>query len=106
MKLSEFKNGDAIDLLADLIDPVTRILGDAEVAKAFNAGHSKLHIAKLCLKKHKDDVIEILALANGETVETFTCTPITIIRDLVILLNDKDLIDFFKEQQALMTTGE
>ena len=105
MKLSEFKNGDAIDLLADMIDPVTRILGDEEVSKAFQAGYSKLHIAKLCLKKHKDDVIEILALANGESKDTYVCTPITIMRDLIQLLNDKDLMDFFSEQQSLMTTG-
>lgn len=105
MRITEFKDGDAIDLLADLIDPIAKILGDEEVKKAFSAGHSKLHIAKLCLKRHKEDILEILAKMNGQTVDEYTCNPVTILRDIVYLLNDQDLIDFFSEQRAQMTIG-
>ena len=38
MKLTEYQNEDAIDLLADLIDPVINIFGDKEVADYYRAG--------------------------------------------------------------------
>lgn len=106
MKISEFKNEDAIDLLADLIDPVSSILGDEEIKKAFQANASKMQIAKMCLKNHKQEALEILAKMDGKEVEEYSCNPITIIKDLIILLNDKELVDFFSEQQAQGTTGE
>lgn len=105
MKISEFKNEDAVDFLVDLIDPITEILSDKEVSEAYKAGNSKLHIAKLCLKKHKKEVIEILAMMDGKPVEEYSCTPITIIKDLIQLFNDKELIDFFSEQHTQMNTG-
>ena len=106
MKISEFKNGDAIDFLVDLIDPITTILSDKEVSDAWSAGNSKLHIAKLCLKKHKEEVIEILAMMDGKPVEEYECTPITIIKDMVQLFSDKELMDFFEQQHAQMNTGK
>ena len=105
MKISQFKNEDAIDLLADLIEPTSYILADPKVQQAIKAGHSKLHIAKLVLKEHKKEVIEILAALDGKTVEEYSCTPVTIIRYLLVLLNDEELVSFFSEQQATMTIG-
>ena len=106
MKITEFKNGDAIDFLVDLIDPITRILTDEEIVNAYKAKNSKLHIAKIALKKHKEDVIEILAMMDGKKVEEYTCTPVTIVKDLIQLFNDKELMDFFSEQHEMMNTGK
>ncbi len=105
MEISQFKNEDAIDLLADLIDPTSKILADPKIAEAVKARYSKLHIAKIALKEHKKEVIEILATLDGKTVEEYSCTPVTIIKDLLVLLNDEELKSFFSEQQAIMTTG-
>ena len=105
MKISEFKNEDAIDLLADLIEPTANILADNEIQAAFKAETNKLTIAKKCLKLHKKDVLEILAIVNGQTPEEYTCNPISILVDLLAILNDKELVDFFVEQQAMMNTG-
>ena len=105
MRISEFKNGDAIDLLVDLIDPASKIINDSKVQEAIKAKHSKLHIAKLVLKEHKAEIIEILAMLDGKTVEEYSCTPVTIIKDLLELLSDEELVSFFSLQQAQMTTG-
>lgn len=106
MNISEFKNEDAIELLADLIEPTANILSDKAIQSAFMADTNKIKLAKMCLKTHKKDVIEILAIVNGKTAETYNCTPVTILRDLLAILNDKDLVDFFVEQQAMMNTGD
>lgn len=106
MKISEYKNEDAIELLADLIEPTANILSDEKIQEAFNGGVSKLKIAKMCLKEHKKDVLEILATLNGQSVEEYTCNPVSILVDLLAILNDEELVSFFVEQQAIMTTGD
>lgn len=102
MKITDFKNEEAIDLLADILEPVTKILGDKQIAAAVKAKSNKLVIAKLALKNHKREVVEILALCNGCEVKDYTCNIITITKDLLELLNDKELIDFFQSQQQMM----
>lgn len=105
MKISEYHNEDAIELLADLIEPTANILSDKEIEEAFSNGASTLKIAKMCLKLHKADVLEILAILNGQSVDEYTCNPISILVDLLAILNDKELVDFFVQQQTIMTTG-
>lgn len=106
MRISDFKNEDAIELLADLIEPTANILSDKEIQDAFKANVNKMTIAKKCLKLHKSDVLEILAIVNGQTPEEYTCNPISILVDLLAILNDKELVDFFVQQQAIMNTGD
>lgn len=106
MNISEYKNEDAIELLADLIEPTANILSDSAIQDAFKADVNKMQLAKMCLKAHKKDVLEILAIVNGKTAETYTCNPITILKDLLAILNDKELVDFFVQQQAMMNTGD
>lgn len=102
MKITDFKNEEAIDLLADIIEPVTKILGDKQIATAVKNKVNRLTIAKMALKNHKSEVVEILALCNGCEVKDYTCNIITITKDLLELLNDKELMDFFQSQQQMM----
>ena len=105
MNISEYKNEDAIELLADLIEPTANILSDSIIVDAFKADVNKIKLAQTILKSHKKDVLEILAIVNGKTAETYTCNPVTILKDLLAILNDKDLVDFFVEQQMILNTG-
>ena len=98
MKITEFKNEAALDLLMDLLEPVSKILTDKEIVGAIKSNKSKLGIARIAVKNHKSEVIEILAITDGVPVEKYTCNPITIITKLMELLNDKELIDFLSSQ--------
>lgn len=59
-KLSDFKGDEAIDLWADLLEPLNSILADDDVRKSLQSGESKLLIAKAILKAHKADAEKIL----------------------------------------------
>lgn len=58
-KLSDYKGEDAIELWADLVEPLAVILSDEEVSKAFQ-NKSILEIAKQILKTHAKESSEIL----------------------------------------------
>lgn len=100
MKLSDFKGEEALDVLADLIDPVTDIMVDDEVEKLYRSGKPKLLLAKYIIKNHKKSVIEILAILNRKTVEEYVkeMTLITLPRTLLELMDDEDLMQLFQSQ--------
>lgn len=100
-KLSEYRDEDALDLLADIIDPVTEILADKEVVNTF-LKKTKLQGISLAIKKHKKAVIRCLAILNGVSVEEYHCNIITLPKTILEIINDKDLMVFFKSQSQEM----
>lgn len=66
-KLSEIKGEEAIDVLAEILVPITEIANDEEVKEGFETNVAKC--VSIALKKHKAQVIEILAGINGKSVE-------------------------------------
>lgn len=98
MKLSDIKGDTAIDVLCDLIDPAVEIFADPEIAKSKNK--PKLVLAKLAVKKHKKEVIEILAILAQTTPAEYTkrMNVASLIRDLMEVLTDEELTDFFSSQ--------
>ena len=91
-KISEFKNEEAVDLLADIIDPCTIIVNDEEIRNEFT--NNKMSAIKLGLKRYKKEVIQILARLEDVPVEEYECTPVTIITKFVELFNDEEFNDF------------
>ena len=66
-KLSEIKGEEAIDVLAELLVPITEISKDEEVRAGFETNVAKC--VSIALKKYKKEVMEMLAVINGKTVE-------------------------------------
>lgn len=95
MKLSDFKGENALDLLADIIEPAAEILGDKEIAELYNGGWKKAAIVKIAIKKHKKEVIEILAAMDGVPVEEYSCNVLTLPLKLLEILNDKEFMELF-----------
>lgn len=95
-RLSEYKGDAALDLLADMIDPVVEIISDAEVAKLLQAKRIPAAV-KPILKSHKESVLAILALLNGKSVEEYKneVNVFTIPKAILELLNDPDLVSLF-----------
>lgn len=101
MKLSDYKNEDALDLLADLLEPVAEIAADTEVVEAFK-GKTKLEAIKIAIKKHKKEVVEILARIENTPVEEYSFNVFTLPLKVLEILNDKDLLDFFAMQGQIV----
>ena len=59
-KLTDYKDDDAIELWADLLNPLSVILTDDKIRKLTRSGASKIVIAKEILKKHKKEATAIL----------------------------------------------
>lgn len=95
MKLSEYKNEAALDLLVDIAEPAAEIFADKEISEALKRGDKKIAVVKNAIKNHKKSVIEILAVLDGIPVEEYSCNVFTIPVKLLEILNDKDLIEFF-----------
>ena len=70
-QLSEYRGEQAIDILAELIEPATAIMADKEVAELARSKAPAVKIIKPAIKNHKREVIEILAVLEGEEPEKY-----------------------------------
>lgn len=103
MKLTDYQNEDALEVLANIIEPVTEILQDKKIARVFSGKKfNTLEVVKVLLKDHKKSVVEIMAALNNVPYEEYKFNIITGTQQLVELLNDKELIDFFQSQEKMM----
>lgn len=105
MRLSDYKNEEAIEVLADIIEPAAYIMADPEITKLFNSGKPKLLVVKYALKEHKQDVIEVIAALHRSKPEDLKFTMVSLIKDLLDLLNDPELLQVFT-LQGQETDGE
>jgi hypothetical protein len=67
-KLSDYQGDEAIELWADLLEPLTSILGDDKVQKVIKSGKPKTTIAKEILKSHKKEATEIMLRIDPEPI--------------------------------------
>ena len=95
MKLSEIKDEVALDVIADIIDPLSELSLDKEFQFALNSGQ-KLKAVKIAIKNHKKAVVEILAILNGEKVENFHFSLISLPIMFMELLNEINENEEFK----------
>lgn len=109
MRLSDIKGDRVIDVVADLIEPVSNIALDESVtlfkrekapdgmaAKDF-AIQKLRRGAPVLLKTHKADVVAILAAIKGVTPKEYTdgLNMLTLLQDFVELLIDSEFVDLF-----------
>lgn len=107
-KLSDYKGEEAIELMADIIEPMVALIGDAEVQKLAKAGEkAPVKYVKPMLKGHSKEVIEILARIEGEPVETYgeKVNPLTLPIQLLALINDPQVRSLFTLQGQTAVTS-
>ncbi len=105
MKLSDIKGEEAFDVLEALIDPASRIMADQEVTKTFNSGAPKLELAKLLLREHKKEIIEILAILDRVPVEEYEVNLLTLPKKLLEILNDPMMAEVFPSPEQTKTSS-
>ena len=97
MKLLEVKGTDAIELLADLIDPIADIAGDAEVLKCIQTGQ-KLKAIKFALKKHAKSIIEIMAICEGVPADEYKPSVPELPSKILEIVNTPEIEALFTSQ--------
>ena len=101
-RLADYKGEEAIDLLADIIEPMAIILADKSVRAMAENKDEKVPIVKLVkpmLKNHKKELIEILARVAEMPVEEYEKT-------ISVFILPIQVMDFFNDPmvQSLFTS--
>jgi hypothetical protein len=104
MKLSDVKGDRVLDVLADLIAPVTNIAIDDKAAAIFKKAvvpeeEKKNTVIKrlkenlpALIKGHKADLIEIMCIISGQSKKEY-------VENLSLASFTKDLIDLITDQE-------
>ena len=99
--MADFKkleSEEALDALADILEPLSEIMTDEEIRKAYEKKEPLISIAVRAIKSHTKEIIFILATLEGVPVEEYKCNILTLPMKLLQLLNDKEIKDFFTGQ--------
>lgn len=68
-------NLDNLDLFADMLEPMSEILTDAEVRMLAQTEGNRVKAVATAIKKHKPAVVQLLALADGVGVDEYEVPP-------------------------------
>ena len=93
MKLSEYQGEEALDLLADLIEPAGEIMSDKEIGEVFKKNRFKA--IGMAIKNHKKAVMQIMAAMDGVPVDEYKFNVFTLPLKILEILNDPGLVQFF-----------
>lgn len=96
-KLLEYENEEALDLLADIIEPAAEIFSDKRIEEAWKE-EKRTKAVSIAIKNHKKSTLAILAALEGVPVEKYKCNILTLPSTVLALLNDAELLNFFKSQ--------
>ena len=98
MKLREYKGEEALDVLADLIDPITEICQDTDMIQMLQDNGKVSNACKMLLKNHKKQVIEIMAAIDRKDPDEYQINVFTLPMKLLDILNDPDVQKLFTSQ--------
>lgn len=120
MKLSDIKGERCLDVIAEIIDPIANIaqdeetlavfrkekLRDGETIRQFGVRRAKTAIPVL-LKRHKKDLIAIMAAIEGVTSEEYaeSLNLAKLMKDTSDLMSDKAFASLFTSAQTENGSG-
>ena len=108
MKLSDYKGEEALDVLADIIEPLTYIIADEEIQKLSKTPNTPmLAMVKPAIKNHKKELIEVLARLENKPVEEYKASMnlITLPMQVMELINDPEVQNLFFSQGESQVTS-
>lgn len=99
-RLSEFKDEQALDLLAEVFEPAIEIMSDNDFLKALD--NNRVEAVKIAINKHKKSVMSVLAAMEGVPVEEYHCSfftlPVRLIELISEIMKEPELMAFFIPQ--------
>lgn len=108
LKLSEIKGDNAIDVIADILEPVAVMLADKEVEKTIKSKVPVIVKAQVILKRQKKAILEILAILNQVDPKEFNPSLIELPVMLMSVIQDIEAHPELKilfQSQGQMTTS-
>lgn len=101
-KLADYKDAEAIELWADLLEPITKIMADKDVANTVKSGKAPFMIASEILKSHKEDAITIILRIDPTPIDGLNL--IVRIVDIVMeIMNNEEVKGFFASAEQATT---
>ena len=100
MRLSDIKGERAIEVIADIIEPATEIMTDKEFVRIARSKDIP-KAASVALKNHKNAVLTILAVLDGEDPKTYEPSLLSIPMKLIDLFNDPELMSLFQSPDQI-----
>ena len=104
-KLSDYQGEEAIELWADLLEPITKILGDPEIAKVYKSGKPPFLIAKEILNLHGEEAINILTRIDPTPVNGLNAVT-RIVEIFVEVKGSPELQGFLADAGQVKTMNE
>lgn len=122
MKLSDYKGEEALDVLADIIEPLTFILADEDIQKMRVEEQKRreeaiknktpfrstplIKYVTPAIKNHKPEIIQVLARLNNQTPEEYTAglSLVTLPMQVLEFINDPEIQKFFTSQSQSLET--
>ena len=120
MKLSDIKGDRVLDVIADIIDPLSNIAQDEDARHLFKLGElpegtapwqafvkNARRYAPSLIRSHKRDIVTILAAVNGVSYEEYerAMTVPRLMNDVVDLLADDGFSDFLGTSESRTPEG-
>ncbi len=93
MRLSDFRDEQALEVIAKLLEPVGAIAANERNAAARSGG--VFGFASALLQNNPREVLAIFAILNGEEPEAYHCSAAGLLYDLIELLGDPELLALF-----------
>ena len=100
MKLLEAKGVEAIEMLADLIDPISDIASDAVIIKCIQT-NQRAKAIKFALKNHAKTIVEIMAICEGVPKDEYNPTVTELPSKLLEIVNHPDIAKLFTSQAQM-----
>lgn len=100
MKLLEAKGTEAIELLADLIDPIADIAVDNEILMCIQT-NQKMKAIKFALKNHSKAILELMAICEGVPIEEYRPSVPELPAKLLEIVNHPDVAKLFISQAQM-----
>ena len=107
MKLSDYKGEEALDVLADIIEPLAMIISDKEIQELSKQKNvPAVRFIKPAIKNHKRELIQVLARLENQPVEEYekTITIFTLPSQVLDLINDPEVQSLFRSQGKSQVT--
>lgn len=93
--MKERTNEEQLDLFADLLEPAARIIADKEIVRIIKSGEPPVRAISAAIKRHKEEVVEILAILDGKDPKEYKVNALTIPVRLARLLAVPEVQEFF-----------
>lgn len=105
MKLSQIKGVDAVEAIADILEPVAVIFADEEIQNAIKAKKPYIIITQIILKRQKEAILEVLAVLNGADPKEFKPSlielPIMLMQLVQEVTENEELASLFHLQEQM-----